>query len=117
MVHADKILFTQPLKAQFKGIVNHRNRGLAHALAQALGQMIGANHAAFIFQHPAMQVLTAVGFQHLDRQQVFKTGLAQLRLNRATKRRAAMVRQTFEIHAVWLQLHQLRFTAAGTAAN
>ena len=47
--------------------------------------MISTDHAAFVLKYPQTQILTAVGFQHFDRQQVFKACLAQLRFDGATK--------------------------------
>lgn len=75
--------------------------------------MVGANHPALVFQHPARGVF----FQELSRKVVFKAGLGKLRRERAAKRRTAMVRQPFQIDTLRVLLHQQGFAVSGAAAN
>ena len=70
---------------------------------------------AFILQHPASLLFGF--FEQADRQMVFKGGLRVLRLQRAAKRRAAVVGVTFQIDTVRARSDQLSFAITGTAAN
>ncbi len=54
--HMVEILFAQALQADVKGVFDDNDRGVNHAVAQALREMVGANHPAFVFQHPARGV-------------------------------------------------------------
>ena len=82
-IHAIEILFAQPFEANVKWIFHHRQRRLRHAEAQALRQMVGTDHMAFIFQHPAGLLFGF--FKQADRQVVFKGGLRVLILQGSTE--------------------------------
>ena len=51
--HVVEILFAQALKTDLKRIFDHNDRRFRHAVAQALRQVVRANHPALILQHPA----------------------------------------------------------------
>ena len=82
--------------------------------------MVGAYHFAFVFQHPERVTErrpAGVMVKHRGGEMVFKTGLRPLRRQRPTKRRAAVMRQPFQVNAGRQRFHQLRFAAAGTPAD
>lgn len=88
--HMVEILFAQALKADVKRVFDDNDRGFSHAVAQALRQVVGANHPALVFQHPApskskRQVEFMEYHLHLDAEDVGRVIGKQGRVARAIR--------------------------------